>query len=157
MKNSKDIIITGGIYRFIELMLLSVLPSATAAKLCAMSAKPMYFLYFGIGALIFIIANAVFMRQSYMALASVRDYFRANYAAYGAFLLIGILVLIFSGGETHSWLFGVTKVLVFGPLRVGQTAALVVFHMFMVIMTFLTPVFSPDTGTRNYTGRKGKR
>ena len=157
MKNSNGIIITGGIYRFVELMLLSILPSASAAKICTMSAEPMYFLYFGLGALIFIIANAVFMRQSYMALASWRDFYKANYAAYAAFVLVGIIVLVYGGGEAHSWLFGVTKVLVFGPLIVGQTTALVLFHLLMLVMIFMTPIFSPDTGARNYTGRKGRK
>lgn len=92
-------------------------------------------------AVVFVAINTAIMRDNMYTLIITRRYFKANFLAYFAYVLLGVIVyFIDPSNMLYTWMFMITKFLVYSALDWPTWLSAMIFHMIMIIAIFAAPI-----------------
>lgn len=128
--------------RYAELMLTAVFLSALATFINIsgfVTLRPYILIMLIVATLIFLIVNIVLMRDCYFALGDCLMYYISNLIAYGAFS-VTVCVVYKLSNTAFTWMFGISKTLLFTPLDIMAKYSLLLFLALLGIATMLAPI-----------------
>ena len=98
------------------------------------------FINMSLGALVYWIINVCILRRCYFDLKNKSLYYLVNYAAYAAFMLIGICIYYIGNSEVYAWLFSITKFARYSGYGINTFASAMIFHTIMLITIPVSPI-----------------
>lgn len=142
--------------RFLEMFIINFFLSALIFGLYRMGVIPSTmtgcFMSLGFGAIVFWIVNTILLRRCRFVLPDRETYLKANYIAFGAFVLFSFIFLVLVDSETYTWLFAITKFLKYSNMQLGASFmfgneamtetffASLIFHLITAIVIWAAPV-----------------
>lgn len=93
-----------------------------------------------VGMVLYIAINIKLMRNCFFDLRSNLLHYSSNFAAYILFAALNLNLCNAQTGTLYTWLFAVTKILVYTHFNVSAFTSAIFFHTVMMIMVLLAPI-----------------